>query len=562
MGPPCTFNKFTHVYDINTHIELFDCTHPDVVLAHRVKREGYPNAYGARIPVKSNWNLHAMRGLLQGYTDVEILEFMEFGWPANRLPDDLIPTINTTNHKSATDYPEFINDYLLRELQEGAIFGPFDHIPFQGRVGVSPMSTREKRDPTKRRVITDLSFPVGASVNDCIPKDTYLGLQIKLSYPTVDDLAQCIVALGPNCLIFKRDLARAFRQVPLDPGDYDLFGCFWDCKFFWDKVLVMGHRAAPYIMQRITNAIVYMHCHSSGYWLKNYIDDFVGAEDPEQAHNSFSELGELLSKVGCKEAEDKAVPPSPIVEFLGILFNAQAGTIEVPVDKLQDIEAIVDEWLHRSTCTRVDLEQLIGKLQFVASCVRPGRVFISRLLNLLRGMVRGVHYYIDFQTKKDIEWWKNFLPTYNGVSIMWLDQFLEPDFVVATDACKSGLGGVCGNEYFHFKLRGDYLNYNIAYLEVLAVIMALKCWKNKLRGKSIVMKCDNMSVVQVINGGRSRDLVLQAAMREVIYLAAVGEFNVHLEHIMGVSNRVPDWLSRWHTRDGVSRPAFRDFARG
>ena len=145
---------------------------------------------------------------------------------------------------------------------------------------------------------------------------------------------------------------------------------------------------------------------------------------------------------------------------------------------------------------------------------------------------------------------------------MWHDQFEEPDYILATDACKTGLGGICGDEYFHFKLRLPYVNYNIAYLEVLAVIMALKCWKNRLWAKSIVMQCDNMSVVQVLNGGRSRDLFLQAAMREVAYLAAVGEFNLHMVHISGVSNRIPDWLSRWHTGDGCSRPAFREYARG
>ena len=209
-----------------------------------------------------------------------------------------------------------------------------------------------------------------------------MGLGIRLTYPTVDDLARRVAALGPDCLIFKRDLARAFRQVPLDPGDYDLFGIFWENMFYWDKVLVMGHRAAPYIMQRITDAISYMHC-VNGYWLKNYIDDFVGAENPEQAENSFVELGTMLRRIGCKEAEEKAVAPSPVVEFLGVLFNAIAGTMEVPMDKLQDIDTIVNAWLQKSVCTRVELEQLIGKLQFVACCVRPGRIFISRLLNQL-----------------------------------------------------------------------------------------------------------------------------------------------------------------------------------
>ena len=49
--------------------------------------------------------------------------------------------------------------------------GPFDKIPFQNKVGISPLSTRPKKDSDKRRVILDLSFPMGGAVNDGIIKD-------------------------------------------------------------------------------------------------------------------------------------------------------------------------------------------------------------------------------------------------------------------------------------------------------------------------------------------------------------------------------------------------------
>ena len=77
----------------------------------------------------------------------------------------------------------------------------------------------------------------------------------------------------------------------------------------------------------------------------------------------------------------------------------------------------------------------------------------------------------------------------------------------------------------------------------------------------MVVNCDNEAVVNVLNYGRSRDLFLQAAMREVCYLAAVGGFEVRFSHISGESNRVPDWLSRW-AYGGRYRAPFRDYIRG
>jgi hypothetical protein len=56
-------------------------------------------------------------------------------------------------------------------------------------------------------------------VNDFIAKDNYLGEIIQLSYPKVDDLVGIIKDKGANFLVFKKDLKRAYRQIPIDPGE-------------------------------------------------------------------------------------------------------------------------------------------------------------------------------------------------------------------------------------------------------------------------------------------------------------------------------------------------------
>ena len=137
--------------------------------------------------------------------------------------------------------------------------GPFQKIPFAGNIGISPLSTRPKKGSDERRVILDLSFPIGDAVNDGIPKDIYMGFMATLRFPKTDDLATRIFYLGKGCYIFKIDLSRYFRQIPLDPRDYSLIGYVIDGDIYFDKVIPMGMRSAPYIAQRITNAIAYIH---------------------------------------------------------------------------------------------------------------------------------------------------------------------------------------------------------------------------------------------------------------------------------------------------------------
>ena len=99
-------------------------------------------------------------------------------WMAYRqtptLPD---PEISLKNHKGGTDFPEDLRKYVNKELAKGAIMGPYKKVPFKSKVGISPLSTRPKKNSTERRVILDLSFPEGAAVNDGMQKDYYMGLQ-------------------------------------------------------------------------------------------------------------------------------------------------------------------------------------------------------------------------------------------------------------------------------------------------------------------------------------------------------------------------------------------------
>ena len=61
--------------------------------------------------------------------------------------------------------------------------------------------TREKQNSDKRRIIIDLSWPAGHSVNAGVDKDSYLGSEFALSFPSIDDVTQNLRCLGPGAHI-------------------------------------------------------------------------------------------------------------------------------------------------------------------------------------------------------------------------------------------------------------------------------------------------------------------------------------------------------------------------
>ena len=50
----------------------------------------------------------------------------------------------------------------------------------------------------------------------------YLNTVFKLQYPTFDVITDHLAKIETSALIYKIDLSRAFRQLPIDPHDYNL----------------------------------------------------------------------------------------------------------------------------------------------------------------------------------------------------------------------------------------------------------------------------------------------------------------------------------------------------
>ena len=120
------------------------------------------------------------------------------------------------NMQSAQEHPAVVEEHLQNELSRGRMLGPFtrsDPLPplHINRFGVIPKG----HNTAKWRLITDLSFPMRASVNDGI--DPVL---CSLSYESVDKIASLVLQLGVGSLMAKVDIESAYRLIPVHPLDH------------------------------------------------------------------------------------------------------------------------------------------------------------------------------------------------------------------------------------------------------------------------------------------------------------------------------------------------------
>ena len=116
---------------------------------------------------------------------------------------------------------------------------------------------------------------LGISVNGCTPRDCFGGEPRKMHLLSFADLCELIRKADRGCYLYATDVVRAYRQLPLDPGDWPL-ACFqFEGRYYIDVSLPFGLRSASSHCQDITNCVT-RELGMQGFTLPNYIDDFWG----------------------------------------------------------------------------------------------------------------------------------------------------------------------------------------------------------------------------------------------------------------------------------------------
>ena len=146
-----------------------------------------------------------------------------------------------SNLPSASAHPEVVQQSLDQEVASGRLLGPFQPDELCPPVHVSRFGVIEKKHQQgKFRIIVDLSFPEGKSINDGIATEL-----CSLSYTRVDDVVKGICQLGSGTMMAKIDIKSAYRIVPVHPVDRHLLATSWNGQLYVDGALPFGLRSPP-----------------------------------------------------------------------------------------------------------------------------------------------------------------------------------------------------------------------------------------------------------------------------------------------------------------------------
>ena len=152
-----------------------------------------------------------------------------------------------------------------------------------------------------------------------------------LRLPNLDTLLAHLELYGEKAALFKVDIARAFRNVRIDPGDALHLGIKWKGEYYLDRNLAFGLCTA--IFQRITDFIDLLMA-KRGFSIYNYIDDMYACCQEDQAQEALQTLLSIVANIGLPLNQKKVFAPTKKLAVMGIVVDIEERTFSIPEDKL------------------------------------------------------------------------------------------------------------------------------------------------------------------------------------------------------------------------------------
>lgn len=414
-------------------------------------------------------------------------------------------TIVSKNHSSVNIAPDDITAKISADLSTHRIapvtISDINHLI------CSPLGLVPKRDGGLRR-IHDLSHPPHRSVNTYIDKSYGT-----LKYAQIEHILEKISAAGRNCVILKRDIKDAFRNVPIASQHQWLLGFQWEDQLYIERCLPFGLATAPFIFNLFAEGFHWI-LQSWLHWdlLDHYLDDFMFIIPTSPSINATiqsanSDYVAITNLLGIPR-NDKKDECGTIVSILGYEVDTTIFTLRVSHPKLIEASKVTTDILGRSSISLYEAESIAGFLGFCAPAVRLGRVFLRTLWSFIAAIPAGrskfIRRRIPSDLRNDLVWWRDLLPQWNGVC--FFDTISRPVISLYTDASGIGLGGfymqgpgplntnlVPRENAFAVPIdqSNSDIPFDINIHEMEAVNYALKSWRPLWASCTVIVFIDN-----------------------------------------------------------------------
>jgi hypothetical protein len=346
----------------------------------------------------------------------------------------------------------------------------------------------------------------------------------------------------------KLDLKDAYLTVPIFEGHRKFLQFKWEGVLFEFVSLPFGLSSAPWAFTKLLRVVV-AFLRKNGIRLVIYLDDIlIAASSQTEAKVAVKRVRSLLESLGFVISDEKSSEePSQKLEYIGLFIDSVKMRLILPDRKKLDIFRLCKSALKDPQISQIDLEKIIGNLNWAAAAVNFAPAHFRGLQILLNSRPEGrlirssESFTLSKDARKDLLWWLSEADFLSGRPLI----FPAPDLSIASDASLSGWGAVCKDLRTGGPWTRDESKEHINFLELLAALKALQCFTATARDTTIELRMDNTSAVSYVNRmGGCKSANLCSIALEISKWCECRNLSLCAVFVPGVTNILADAESR------------------
>ena len=287
---------------------------------------------------------------------------------------------------------------------------------------------------------------------------------------------------------------------------------------------------------------------SRGIRIHQYLDDWlIRAPTKESCHQGTQSLLSLCQDLGwVVNLQKSELEPKQVFKFVGYQYDLSHGLVKPTQNRWESILQKVHSIMASQECRVRNFMSLTGLLTTTEKQVPLGRLRMRPIQWHLKR-----HWRVPESLEKEIPvpsslhphlvWWTKETNVLLGQPLHPLHHAIQ----IFTDASKEGWGAHLGDFTARDAWSVPESHLHINFLELKAVLLALKRFQHLVQEKVVLVATDNTTVVAYINkDGGMRSGSLCALLWRLLCWCNLRQIVLKARHIPGCLNVIADKLSR------------------
>ena len=445
------------------------------------------------------------------------------------------------NSPTAYEYGDRVADSLQKGIIDGYLCGPFSKEEVETiwpeGVKISPIIVRLKPNGAAR-IIVDLSYPHDQELGKGKPCSPNEGMKNYMEFEEVQmttdkKFRKAMFWSGWPVEVMKTDWCIAYKHIAVHRSDHHLQLVEFGGRFFLERCLTFGGVNSPTLYNMVAKLLINLAEIMSGmdprHNCQQLDDNCTACTRGSQKMRKYLECYRKIAKeIGVELASEddpsKAFPPKQKGEILGILYDGQNWTWQMPNDKGLRLMVQIGEAIRSGYIKNGDAVSLAGKINHYSNMVN-GKFNRCLLVHLGNADERDEKVIkIGNQAMLSLVWWL--------LNLKCAAKIPNPsEFLVSTalplysDAAGGdsklttqgwGVVNVVGNEWargswpkFIIKnsiTHGRKWGRRLTFLEGFACLITVPLWAKEIQqAGGAALMCDNIGFMWAYKNGNSRD---------------------------------------------------------